>query len=78
MSTENTSLIISMCGFLANKIKFSCLSARKNKKLGEKLGSSMSLIFEQLIPNYCKSNLHNKEAINSLHNLVYLLAHKTQ
>ena len=73
-----TALVMSMCGIIANKVKFSCLYARKNKIFGHNLTPTIDLIFEQLIPHYCKQNIDNLEAINNLHNLVFLLAHKSQ
>jgi len=73
-----TALVQSICGPLANKIKFSALYARKNKKLGESMGATLDLLFEQLLPQFCAANLSNQEAINNMHNLIYLLAHKSQ
>jgi hypothetical protein len=52
--------------------------ARKNKKLGEQMGPTFNLLFEQLLPHYIKNNGSNLEAVNALHNLVFLLAHKAQ
>lgn len=73
-----TALVQSICGPLANKVKFSAMYARKNKKLGEGMGPTIDLLFEQLLPQFCASNLGNQEAINNMHNLVFLLAHKSQ
>lgn len=73
-----TALVMSMSGIIANKVKLSCYYARKNKIFGQNLAPTIDLIFEQLIPHYCKQNIGNLEAINNLHNLVFLLAHKSQ
>ncbi len=73
-----TALILSMCGPLANKVKLSALYARKNKRMGEVMGPTFNLIFEQLLPAYCASNTGNLEALNNIHNLVFLLAYKAQ
>ena len=73
-----TALVQSICGPLANKVKFAALYARKNKKLGESMGPTIDLIFEQLLPNFCAANLSNHSALNNMHNLIYLLTHKAQ
>lgn len=73
-----TALVQSICGPLANKVKFAALYARKNKKLGESMGPTIDLLFEQLLPNFCATNLSNHSAINNMHNLIYLLTHKAQ
>ena len=71
-------LIISMVGLLANKVKLSMHYARKNKKLSESISSCINLLFEQLLPHFCKENAHNYEQLNNMHNLCYLLAQKAQ
>lgn len=76
MSDLQTALSTSICGPLANKVKLAALHARKNKKLGELMGPTFNLLFEQLLPHYIHKNEGNLEAINTLHNLVFLLAHK--
>jgi hypothetical protein len=55
MSAENltTALVQSICSTLANKAKYCALYARKNKKLGEALGPTLDLLFEQLLPTFC-------------------------
>ena len=73
-----STLCQSMCGPLANKVKLSMANARKNKKLGETMCPIINILFEQLIPFYCEKNAGNLENINNLHNLVFLLAHKSQ
>ena len=75
MSAELTKpLIISMVGLLSNKVKLSMQYAHKNKKLAEQISSTVALLTEQLLPHFCKENLHNYEALNSMQNLFYLLA----
>ena len=76
MSDLQTVLYTSICGPLANKVKMAAIHARKNKKLGEQMSPTFSLLFEQLLPHYINKNEGNLEAINTLHNLVFLLAHK--
>ena len=73
-----SALVQSMVGPLANKVKMSAAHARKNKKLGAELCSTFALVFEQLVPWYCAKNMGNLDAINNLHNLLYLLAGKAQ
>ena len=76
MSDLSQTLIQSMVGPLANKVKLSANCARKNQRLGEALSSTFALIFEQVIPHYCKGQSGNLENLNNLHNLVFLLAQK--
>lgn len=79
MSADLTSAMVqSMVGPLANKVKMCAAFARKNKRLGKELCSTFALIFEQLVPFYCAKNMNNHEAINNMHNLLYLLASKAQ
>lgn len=69
---------MSMTGPLVNKIKCSMHYALKNKNLGQNLNSTICLLGEQLLPQYCAHNRDNHERINNVHNLMYLLAHKAQ
>jgi len=79
MSAELTKpLIVSIVGPLFNKIKCSIKYARKNIKFGDVIAPTIELLAEQLIPFYCASHCDNYDDINNLHNLVFLLAHKTQ
>lgn len=71
-------LIVSMCGMLMNKVKFCMRYANKNKKLAEALSSTIALIAEQLLPHFCAENMYNYEELNTMHNLCYLFAQKTQ
>jgi len=71
-------LIVSMCGLLMNKVKFCMRYANKNKKLADALSNTIALIAEQLLPHFCAENQHNYEALNTMHNLCYLFAQKTQ
>ena len=77
--THQTNILVkSMCSFLTTKIKCCFLHARKNKKLAESqnLRNLMNLIGEQLLPQWCKANIKNEEAVDQMHNLIYLLAQK--
>ena len=78
MSQVENALIISISGPLINKIKCSLLYALKNKNLGQGLMTTICLLGEQLLPKYCSHNRDNHEKINTIHNLVFLLAHKAQ
>jgi len=71
-------LIVSIVGLLMNKVKLSMMSAKKNKELASKLESTINLLSEQLLPHFIQKNLNNYEELNNMHNLCYLLAHKTQ
>ena len=77
MSEELTKpLIVSIVGPLSNKIKCSLKYARKNRKLGELLGSTIDQLCEQVLPHFCAENIENFAAVNAVHNLVFLLALK--
>mmetsp|Transcript_97644 Transcript_97644/g.134332 ORF Transcript_97644/g.134332 Transcript_97644/m.134332 type:complete len:268 (-) Transcript_97644:1726-2529(-) len=78
MSNCNKPLIMSMCGPLTNKIKTCLLYAMKNKNLAQKLRTTVDLLCEQLLPQFCKNKENDTEALDQLHSLLYLLAHKTQ
>ena len=79
MSAELTKpLIVSMVGPLMNKIKCAIKYARKNIKFGEVITPTIELLGEQLIPFYCACHCDNFDEINTMHNLVFLLALKTQ
>jgi hypothetical protein len=52
--------------------------ALKNKNLGHQLTSTVQLLGEQLLPKFCAQNRDNHERINTVHNLMFLLAHKAQ
>jgi len=67
-----------MCGLLINKVKLSMRYANKNKKLAESLSSTIALLGEQLLPHFCAQNAFNYDQLNTMHNLCYLLAQKTQ
>lgn len=71
-------LVISIMGPLMNKVKMSIHSAKKNKKLAEKLAGTINLLSEQLLPHYLSENLNSYEDVNMMQNLCYLLAMKTQ
>lgn len=71
-------LIQSVSGPLSNKIKSSIRYARKNVKLAQNLANTMDLLCEQLLPNHLAKNVDNFGEVNAVHNLVYLLAAKSQ
>jgi len=61
-----------------NKVKLSMMSAKKNQKLSANLQGTINLLAEQLLPHYLAENLESYDKINSIQNLCYLLAMKTQ
>ena len=67
-----------MVGPLMNKVKMSMLAARKNRQLATKLQSTIDVLGEQLLPHYLTDGSRSYEEINTMHNLLYLLAMKTQ
>lgn len=73
-------LVSSMCGPLMNKIKMSFHYPRKNQDLANNkdIRNLIYLIGEQLLPQWCLKNIGDVEAINKMHNLLYLFAYKTQ
>jgi len=78
-------MVISMCGPLMNKIKMCFQYPLKNKDLAQNsdVKNLMYLLGEQLLPQWCKKQLDldsegSRANINKMHNLVYLLAYKTQ
>ena len=75
-----TALIQSMCGPMASKIKLVLAKALKNRQLGQNvhLTALLDLVLEQLVPQYCLANYSNMNALNLMHNLVYLLQMKAQ
>jgi len=77
-AASSKALIISMVGPLMNKVKMSMLAARKNRSLATKLQSTIDVLGEQLLPHYLTANNCGYEEVNTIHNLCYLLAMKTQ
>ena len=75
---SSKALIISMVGPLMNKVKMSMLAARKNRQLATKLQSTIDVLGEQLLPHYLTEGNRSYEEVNTMHNLLYLLAMKTQ
>jgi proline dehydrogenase len=69
---------VSMCGPIMNKVKMCMAHAKKNRKLSEKLASTVNLLGEQLLPEFCAASKEDYEKINNMHNLFFLLANKTQ
>ena len=63
-----------------NKIKMSFHYPRKNQDLANNkdIRNLIYLIGEQLLPQWCLKNIGDVEAINKMHNLLYLFAYKTQ
>ena len=63
---------------IANKIKACVVYARKNKELAEHpdFRQFIDVFCEQLLPQWCRKSMKDAEAINAMHNLVYLLSLK--
>ena len=81
MSTpEAEALIVSICGPLMNKVKMSFQYPRKSVDLASNrdIKNLIYLMGEQLLPQWCLKNIGDLEAINKMHNLMYLFAYKTQ
>lgn len=80
MATEAQAMVMSMCGPLMNKIKMAFEYPKKNVDLASNKDIKMLvfLIGEQLLPQWCQKNMGDLEAINKMHNLMYLFAYKTQ
>ena len=77
-ASATSPLIFSIVGALMNKVKLSMLGAKKNQQLARKLAGTMNLLAEQLLPHFLAENKGNPDEINTMHNLCYLLAMKTQ
>jgi len=73
-------MIKSMCGPLINKVKMAFLYPRKNQELAAQkdIKNFIFLIGEQLLPQWCQKHMEDYEAINKMHNLMYLFSYKTQ
>ena len=73
-------MIVSICGPLMNKIKVCFQYPRKNIDLAnhKDIRNLIFLLGEQLLPQWCQNNKDNFEEINTMHNLMYLFAYKTQ
>ena len=79
MTTKETEgLIVSMCGPLMNKVKICFQYPKKNQDLANNkdVKNLITLIAEQLLPQWCYRNAFDVEAINKMHNLVFLFAYK--
>lgn len=79
-SPEAESLIVSICGPLMNKVKMAFQYPRKSVDLASNrdIKNLIYLMGEQLLPQWCLKNIGDLEAINKMHNLMYLFAYKTQ
>lgn len=77
---EAEALIVSICGPLINKVKMSFQYPRKSVDLASNrdIKNLIYLMGEQLLPQWCLKNIGDLEAINKMHNLMYLFAYKTQ
>jgi hypothetical protein len=75
---QHKAMVASICGPLMNKVKMSFQYPRKNVDLAHNkdVRNLIFLLAEQIIPQWCLKQLENEngEAINIMHNLVYLLA----
>ena len=63
-----------------NKVKMSFQYPRKSVDLASNrdIKNLIYLMGEQLLPQWCLKNIGDLEAINKMHNLMYLFAYKTQ
>lgn len=79
-SVDTAPMIVSICGPLINKIKMCFNYPRKNIDLANNrdIRNLVHLLGEQLLPQWCARNKDNFEEINTMHNLMYLFAYKTQ
>ena len=80
VTVKTECLIISMCGPLMNKIKICFQYPRKNMDLANNkdIKNLIYLIGEQILPQWCQKNSTDFEAINKMHNLMYLFSYKAQ
>ena len=82
MSTANwerQALVLSMCGPVFNRIKMCFEYPQKNMDLAQHADARnfINLLGEQVLPQWCKKHMNDGEAINSMHNLMFLFAYKT-
>ena len=82
MSTANwerQALVLSMCGPVFNRIKMCFEYPQKNCDLALHADAKnfINLLGEQVLPQWCKKNMNDGEAINVMHNLMFLFAYKT-
>lgn len=79
-ANQVTALIISMVATLSNKIKICVQYPLKNKQLAQDkdFRNLIHVLTEQLLPQWCAANVEDRNKINNMHNLWYLLAYKTQ
>jgi hypothetical protein len=63
---EKQALVISMCGPIFNRIKMCFEYPKKNMELASNkdVKNFMNLLGEQLLPQWCRSNMKDGEAIN--------------
>jgi len=80
MSWDKEALVLSMCGPVFNRVKLCFLHPKKNFDLARNtdIQNFVSLLGEQLLPQWCKSNIADAEKIKKMHNLMFLFAYKTQ
>lgn len=76
---ESQQLVRSMLGPISNKIKLCIEFPRKNTELAknEDFVGLINIVLEQLLPQWCRQQMKDTQAINNMHNLVYLFAQKT-
>ncbi len=67
-----------MLAGISNKIKMSIHHPLKNIELATHpdFKNFVFLLTEQILPQWCRSNMKDPEAINKMHNLFFLLAQK--
>jgi hypothetical protein len=76
---SHQALVGSMTGPIFNRIKLCFEHPKKNMDLAKNadLKNFVFLVGEQILPQWCQRNQGNHEAIQKMHNLVFLFAYKT-
>ena len=75
---ERQALVLSMLGPMFNKIKMCFEFPKKSIELAENpnMKNFIFLLGEQLLPQWCRKNMKDAQAINDMHNLMYLFTYK--
>ena len=68
-----------MCGPIYNRIKMCFEHPKKNMELAKNpdLKNFINLLGEQILPLWCRQQMKDGEAINQMHNLMFLFSYKT-
>jgi hypothetical protein len=77
-AAQKKDLVNSMLGPIYNKIKLCVVYPKKNMEIAmnQDVRNLIFLLGEQLLPQWCARNYENGEAINEMHNIVYLFSQK--